>query len=99
MSKVLITGSSGFIGGYVVSELLKAGHEVVGVDNLSKYGKVIRNLLPLEPSHLELLATLDYLYRQLTAGGGGGPWKARVVERFKSYGQAGVGKMPPAATG
>lgn len=43
MSKVLITGSSGFIGGYVVSELLKAGHEVVGVDNLSKYGKVIRN--------------------------------------------------------
>ena len=43
MSKVLITGSSGFIGGYVVSELLKAGHEVVGVDNFSKYGKVTRN--------------------------------------------------------
>ena len=43
MSKVLITGSSGFIGGYVVSELLKVGHDVVGVDNLSKYGKVIRN--------------------------------------------------------
>lgn len=43
MSKVLITGSSGFIGGYVVAELLRAGHEVVGLDNLSKYGKVIRN--------------------------------------------------------
>ena len=43
MSKVLITGSSGFIGGYVVSELLKSGHEVVGLDNLSKYGRVIRN--------------------------------------------------------
>jgi UDP-glucose 4-epimerase len=43
MSKVLITGSSGFIGGYVVGELLARGHEVVGVDNLSKYGRVIRN--------------------------------------------------------
>ena len=42
MSKVVITGSSGFIGGYVVSELLSAGHEVVGIDNLSKYGRVIR---------------------------------------------------------
>ena len=38
--KILITGSSGFIGGYVVEELLAAGHEVVGVDNFSKYGKV-----------------------------------------------------------
>ena len=40
MSKVLITGSAGFIGGYVVSELLARGHEVVGVDNHSKYGPV-----------------------------------------------------------
>lgn len=38
--KILITGSSGFIGGYVVEELLNAGHEVVGLDNFSKYGKV-----------------------------------------------------------
>ena len=38
--KILITGSSGFIGGYVVEELLAAGHEVVGVDNFSKYGKL-----------------------------------------------------------
>ena len=43
MTKVLITGSSGFIGGYVVAELLARGHEVVGVDNLSKYGRVIRS--------------------------------------------------------
>jgi UDP-glucose 4-epimerase len=40
LSKVLITGSQGFIGGYVVEELLRRGHEVVGVDNLSKYGPV-----------------------------------------------------------
>lgn len=43
MSKVLITGSSGFIGGYVVEALLEAGHEVVGLDNHSKYGKVVRS--------------------------------------------------------
>jgi nucleoside-diphosphate-sugar epimerase len=38
--KVLISGSSGFIGGYVVEELLRRGHRVVGVDNFSKYGRV-----------------------------------------------------------
>jgi UDP-glucose 4-epimerase len=41
--KVLVTGSAGFIGGYVVEELLARGHDVVGVDNLSKYGRVARS--------------------------------------------------------
>ncbi len=40
MEKVLITGSAGFIGGYVVEELLRQGFHVVGVDNYSKYGPV-----------------------------------------------------------
>jgi UDP-glucose 4-epimerase len=40
MSRVVVTGSAGFIGGYVVEELLRRGHEVVGVDNFSKYGPV-----------------------------------------------------------
>ncbi|MGC5032039.1 NAD-dependent epimerase/dehydratase family protein [Micromonospora sp. DT229] len=40
MAKVLVTGSAGFIGGYLVAELLDRGHEVVGVDNFSKYGPV-----------------------------------------------------------
>ena len=43
MSTVLITGSAGFIGGYVVKELLDRGHEVIGVDNYSKYGPVRRS--------------------------------------------------------
>ena len=38
--KILVTGSAGFIGGYLVAELLRHGHEVVGVDNFSKYGEV-----------------------------------------------------------
>jgi UDP-glucose 4-epimerase len=38
--KVLVTGSAGFIGGYVVERLLAEGNEVVGLDNLSKYGPV-----------------------------------------------------------
>jgi UDP-glucose 4-epimerase len=40
VSKVLVTGSAGFIGGYVVEELLSRDHEIVGLDNLSKYGPV-----------------------------------------------------------
>jgi UDP-glucose 4-epimerase len=40
MQRVLVTGSAGFIGGYVVEELLKRGYMVVGLDDLSKYGRV-----------------------------------------------------------
>lgn len=43
MTRTLITGSAGFIGGYVVQELLSRGHEVVGLDNYSKYGRVARS--------------------------------------------------------
>ena len=43
MSKVLVSGSAGFIGGYVVEELLNRGHHVVGIDNYSKYGKVTKS--------------------------------------------------------
>ncbi len=38
--KILVTGSAGFIAGYLVQELLDNGHEIVGIDNYSKYGKV-----------------------------------------------------------
>ena len=41
--RVLVSGAQGFIGGYVVEELLARGHSVVGVDNLSKYGRVAKS--------------------------------------------------------
>lgn len=38
--KILVTGSAGFIAGYLVEELLNNGHVVIGIDNYSKYGYV-----------------------------------------------------------
>ena len=41
--RTLVTGANGFIAGYLVAELLESGHEVVGVDNFSKYGRVAKS--------------------------------------------------------
>ncbi len=41
--KILVTGSAGFIGGYVVQELLDNGWQVVGLDNYSKYGRISKS--------------------------------------------------------
>lgn len=41
--KILVTGSAGFVAGYLVEELLKAGHEVIGIDNYSKYGPICKS--------------------------------------------------------
>ncbi len=41
--RILVTGAAGFIAGYLVPELLAAGHEVVGLDNFSKYGPLSRS--------------------------------------------------------
>lgn len=48
--RVLVTGSAGFIGGYLVEELLRHDHEVVGIDNYSKYGR-IRKSYDIHPSY------------------------------------------------
>jgi UDP-glucose 4-epimerase len=42
VEKVLVSGAAGFIGGYVVAELLARGYAVTGIDNFSKYGPVAK---------------------------------------------------------
>jgi UDP-glucose 4-epimerase len=37
--KILVTGAAGFICGYLIQDLLEAGHDVIGLDNFSKYGR------------------------------------------------------------
>jgi nucleoside-diphosphate-sugar epimerase len=66
--KVLITGSAGFIAGYVVQQLLEAGHEVVGIDNYSKYGAVERSFQSHPNYHFHKADARDVdLLRELLA--------------------------------
>ena len=37
MEKILVTGSSGFIGMHLCKSLLEDGHEVFGIDNMNNY--------------------------------------------------------------
>ena len=41
--RILVTGAAGFINGYLVPELLEAGHDVIGVDDFSKYGRLAKS--------------------------------------------------------
>ena len=59
MSRVLVTGSAGFIGGYLVEELLERGHEVIGIDNLSKYGGVTKSYDDHPRYHLRIADARD----------------------------------------
>ena len=38
--RILVTGAAGFIAGYLIEELLSHGHQILGIDNYSKYGEV-----------------------------------------------------------
>jgi nucleoside-diphosphate-sugar epimerase len=74
--KVLVTGSAGFIGGYLVEDLLAAGHEVYGVDNYSKYGRVQRSydahpryhFVEGDAKNVELMKELASGVEQIVAG-------------------------------
>jgi len=41
--RILVTGAAGFINGYLVPELLDAEHEVIGLDDFSKYGRLTKS--------------------------------------------------------
>jgi len=73
MKTVLVTGSQGFIGSYVCTELLNKGYKVIGVDNYSKYGEVQRahdthehfRLIECDvrylSNHLDKLSDVEYI--------------------------------------
>lgn len=58
--KFLVTGAAGFIGFHVSERLLKAGHQVVGIDNLNSYYDV-----SLKQARLDLLASENFTFRKL----------------------------------
>jgi nucleoside-diphosphate-sugar epimerase len=41
--RILVTGAACFINGYLVPELLDAGHDVIGLDDFSKYGRLTKS--------------------------------------------------------
>lgn len=61
--KILVSGSAGFIGGYVVEELLMQGHEVIGIDNYSKYGPITKtyDLNPNYKLHVADVTDTEFL--------------------------------------
>ena len=49
MKRYLVTGVAGFIGANVAAALLRAGHEVVGVDNINDYYDPLLKRLSVSP--------------------------------------------------
>lgn len=71
-----MTGAAGFIAGYAVAELLEASHEVIGLDNFSKYGRVAKSydahpkyrLVEGDAKDVDLLTELALEVDQVLAG-------------------------------
>ena len=74
--KILVTGSAGFIAGYLVQELLDYGHTVIGIDNLSKYGELDKSydnhpnyqFVKGDVKDLDLMKELIEDFNQIVAG-------------------------------
>ncbi len=58
--KILVTGSAGFIGFHLAGQLLRAGHSVVGLDNLNEYYS-----LELKQARLQALTDPNFSFVKL----------------------------------
>lgn len=75
--KFLVTGAAGFIGFHVSERLLKAGHQVVGIDNLNDYYDV-----SLKQARLDLLASENFTFRKLDLSDNAGMASLFANEKF-----------------
>ena len=74
--RILVTGAAGFISGYLVPELLDAGHDVIGIDDFSKYGRLTKSyddhpryrLVEGDAKDADLMCTLAADCDQIVAG-------------------------------
>ena len=49
---ILVTGAAGFLGSHLSEKLLKKGHKVIGIDNLSSgSSKNLENIITQENFH------------------------------------------------
>jgi UDP-glucuronate 4-epimerase len=75
MASVLVSGSSGFLGGAVVARLLASGHRVIGLDPLAgsvaRFRAVVDDLT--DPLRLESLLAQEQVTHVIHAGGISGP--------------------------
>lgn len=75
---------SKFAPGRACDELLQ-----MHAEKLKQYDATIKStvkaLLPLKPEHLELIATLDYAFREVKATLGEKPPREKVIGRFREF--------------
>jgi UDP-glucose 4-epimerase len=69
MSKILVTGASGFIGSNLVETLLRNGHTVIGMDNDPDKQYLLNDVIPKKErkSEIELrIDEMDYISKEFT---------------------------------